>query len=280
MRALRLRLPLAVAIAAGAGLLATSAAGASTWAPARTAGGGTLVYCSNISYPPEEFYRGVITRGRELRPKPVGSDIDIGSEVASRLGLKATFIHREFATIIEDLLEKRCDAVISGLNDTPARRKKVAFVDYLLVGQSLMVKKGNPHGIDKPADLSGKSVSVEHGTTDEAFLQQQSKSLLSAGRKPIVIVAFSADTAAAAALRKGKVDAYFGDSPVVAYYVAHDRSLAFAGNPVNTLPVGIALRKGDTRISRIRQAVSAMYADGTMKRILARWNMSRFALRK
>ena len=34
------------------------------------------------------------------------------------------------------------------MNDTPERRKQVAFVDYLSVGQSLMVKKGNPKKIN------------------------------------------------------------------------------------------------------------------------------------
>jgi polar amino acid transport system substrate-binding protein len=264
-----------LAIVAG---VALSFPGASTSASTHAAASGTLTYCSSINYPPEEFYNGVVTRGRELRPRPVGSDIDVGSEVASRLGLDAVFVHRTFSTIIGDLLAKRCDAVISGMNDTPARRRLVTFVNYLSVGQSLMVEKSNPHAIAKPADLSGKAVSVESNTTDEAYLRQQSKRLVGSGKKPIAIVSYAADTAAAAALKKGKVAAYFGDSPVVAYY-AHDDSLALAGKPVNTLPVGIALRKGDERIPRIRQAISAMYADGTMKRILARWNMSAFALK-
>jgi ABC-type amino acid transport substrate-binding protein len=49
---------------------------------------------------------------------------------------------------------------------------------------------------------------------------------------------------------------------------------------VNPQPVGIALRKGDPRLPRVRRAIAAMYADGTMKDILARWNMSAFALKK
>ena len=33
------------------------------------------------------------------------------------------------------------------MNDTPERRKQVDFVDYIKVGQSFMVKKGNPKHI-------------------------------------------------------------------------------------------------------------------------------------
>jgi polar amino acid transport system substrate-binding protein len=280
IRAVNIRVLLVAAIATAAGVDMTPGVDAARQAPARVAAKGTLVYCSNISYPPEEFYRGIVRRGREFRPRPVGSDIDIGTEVAKRLGLDATFVHREFKTIISDLRAEKCDAIISGINDTPTRRKQVAFVDYLSIGQSLMVRKGNPKGIRTLADLSGKSVSVELGTTNKGFLDRENRTLRGAGKRPINIVAFTADTDAAAALRNGKVDAYFGDAPVVAYYIAHSHSFAFGGQPVNPLPVGIALRKGDSNIPKIQKAVNAMYADGTMKRILARWNMSAFALKK
>jgi len=89
------------------------------------------------------------------------------------------------------------------------------------------------------------------------------------------------DTDAAAALKTGKVDAYFGDAPVVAYYIARDpKSFAFGVNPVAPIPVGIALRKGDPLIPKVRKAVAAMYADGTMQKILAKWKMSGTALKK
>ena len=130
-------------------------------APARHAAG-TLTFCTDATYPPEEFYQGT---------KLVGSDIDIGTEIAKRLGLTAKFQNTGFDGIIAALLAKKCDAIISGMNDTAERRKQVAFVDYLSVGQSLMVKKGNPKKI-KTLDRAcpGKSVSVEVGTTNKQFL--------------------------------------------------------------------------------------------------------------
>ena len=100
------------------------------------------------------------------------------------------------------------------------------------------------------------------------------------GKPAIKVTTFPKDTDAANALKTGRVDAYFGDSPVVAYYIARDSSFAFAGSPVNPIPVGIALRKGDPRIPAVRKAVAAMYADGTMKKILKKWKMEAFALKK
>jgi polar amino acid transport system substrate-binding protein len=248
-----------------AGLAATAGASAGH----RSAG--TLKWCSDITYPPEEFFKGTT---------PMGSDIDIGTEISKRLGLTAEFKNTTFDSIIPALLAKRCDAIISGMNDTAERRKAVAFVDYLSVGQSLMVKKGNPHHIVKLVDLTGRRVSVEAGTTNRTFLAATSKQLQKAGKKSITIVTFPKDTDAAAALRTGRVDAYYGDSPVVAYYIEQDPTFAFGGQPINPIPVGIAMRKGDSLVAKVRRAVHGMYSDGTMERILAKWKMGAFALKK
>ena len=248
----------------------TSAGGSSIQAPASIKGAGTLVFCSDITYPPEESYKPGTTT-------PEGSDIDIGADIARRMGVKARFDNTGFDGIIAALLAKKCDAVISGMNDTPERRKQVAFVDYLKVGQSFMVRAGNPAHITGIASLAGKSASVETGTTNKDYLDAQSKKLQSQGKKPIKVVTFPKDTDAANALKTDKVDAYFGDAPVVAYYIEKDpKSFSIGGTPVNPIPIGIAIRKSDTELqSAATKAVAAMYADGTMNTILVRWLLSK-----
>ena len=79
----------AIALAAVTAALAVPAA--TQAAPAA----GTLLFCSDITYPPEEFYQGT---------KPVGSDIDIGTAVAKRIGMKADFQNTGFDGIIAALL--------------------------------------------------------------------------------------------------------------------------------------------------------------------------------
>ena len=248
----------------------TSAGGASIQAPASIKSAGTLVFCSDITYPPEESYKPGTTT-------PEGSDIDIGTYIAQKMGVKARFDNTGFDGIIAALLAKKCDAIISGMNDTPARRKQVAFVDYLKVGQSFMVKSGNPAKIAGIASIAGKAASVETGTTNKDYLDAQSKKLQAQGKKAIKVVTFPKDTDAANALKTGKVDAYFGDAPVAAYYIEKDpSSFAIGGTPINPIPIGIAILKSDTALqAAVKQAVSAMYADGTMDTILARWKLNK-----
>ncbi|MGE5692081.1 MAG: ABC transporter substrate-binding protein [Pseudomonadota bacterium] len=248
----------------------TTAAAAEIAAPANIQSAGTLVFCSDITYPPEESYKPGTT-------EPEGSDIDIGNDIASRMGVKARFDNTGFDGIIAALLAKKCDAIISGMNDTPERRKQVAFVDYLKVGQSFMVQQGNPEHITGIESLAGKDASVETGTTNKDYLDAQSKKLQAQGKEPIHVITFPKDNDAANALKTDKVDAYFGDAPVVAYYIEQDPgSFAIGGTPVNPIPIGIAIRKGDTELqTAVRKAVVAMYADGTMDEILKRWNLAK-----
>jgi polar amino acid transport system substrate-binding protein len=107
------------------------------------------------------------------------------------------------------------------------------------------------------------------------FLAATSKGLTKAGKKAITIVTFPKDTDAISALKAGRVDCYFADSPVVAYYVNLDSSLAIAGRPINPIPIGIAVRKNDPLRAGVRKGIGALYASGEMKKIVARWGMSK-----
>jgi polar amino acid transport system substrate-binding protein len=230
---------------------------------------GKIVYCTDATYPPEESFQG---------SKIVGSDIDIATGVAKQMGVKAEFKNTGFDGIIAALLSKRCDSVISGMNDTPDRRKQVDFVDYLKVGQSIMVKKGNPDHISSLASLAGHTVSVESGTTNRDFLAMTSNQLTKKGKKAISIKTFPKDTDAFAALKAGRVDAYFADAPPVAYYAKTDKTVVVAGSPVNPFPIGIAIRKKDPLRVATLKAINQLYANGSMKKILAKWGMSKAAV--
>jgi polar amino acid transport system substrate-binding protein len=257
----------AAGVAAAAVAVAAFAGGsARITPPANIAKAGKIVWCSDIEYPPFEVYKG---------SKAVGADIDIASSISAAMGVKAEFKNVVFDSIIAGLLAKKCDAIVSAMNDTAERRKVVDFVDYLKVGQSLMVKKGNPKHISTLESLGGKVVSVQSGTTMRQFLGAASARLVKRGKKGFTIKTFPKDTDAISALKAGRVDAYFADSPVVAYYVGKDSSLAIAGAPISPLPYGLAIRKHDPLRAAVQKAVNQLYATGAMKRIVAKWGMSK-----
>jgi polar amino acid transport system substrate-binding protein len=230
---------------------------------------GALVYCSDMTYPPEESIR---------QGKPVGLDIDIASEVARQLGVQAHFKQVGFDGLIAALRAERCDAVVSGMTDNAERRHRVDFADYMRLGYSLVVAKGNPHHVAGLASLSGLRVAVQSGTSEKDALDVENKLFAKRGRDAIAIEVFEKDSDAAAALLTGHADVYFSDDLGVQRYLhAWAARVALAASGIQSAPIAIATRKGDRLGVAVRRVIAQLYANGKMKAILAKWGLASFA---
>ncbi len=263
---------LALSACSSTGGSSASAAGGGTIAvPDNIKTAGTLIWCVDVSYPPEEFYAEDGTTAQ-------GSDVDIANQIGKRFGVKTQIDNTGFDGIIPALLAKKCDLIISGMNDTEERAKQVDFVDYLKVGQGLLVPAGNPKGIHTLDDLSGKAVAVQLGTTNKDALDAKNAELKAAGKAEIDIQTFEKDTDAFQQLALGRVDAFSTDSPVVAFYNTKPENkgkFEIGGTPIDPAPIGIAVRKEDTALkTAVQAAIDAIYADGTMKSITDKWGMT------
>jgi polar amino acid transport system substrate-binding protein len=259
------------ACSSSGGSSASAGAGAAISPPDNIKTAGKIVACVDVSYPPEEFYGEDGTTAQ-------GSDVDIANDIAKRFGVTAEIDNTGFDGIIPALLAKKCDLIISGMNSTDERKQQVDFVDYLKVGQSLLVPAGNPQNIKTLDDLAGKSVAVQLGTTNAETLQAKSTELTGAGKAGIDIQTFQADSDAFQQLALGRVQVFFTDSPVVVYYnTLPDNKGKFdiGGTPIDPFPIGIAIRKEDTALkSAVQAAIDAMYADGALKSIIDKWGMT------
>src|SRR5262249_46101776 len=140
------RTTLIVGVIALLSLAAVAVAGAKVDPPANVAAAGEIVFCTDPTYPPEAAPPG---------PKPGGPDIDIGAAIAGSMTVKVEWRNVGFDGIVAALLTKKCDAILAAMTDTPQRRKQLDFAHCLIVGMSLMVKKGNAHHITGLASLSG-----------------------------------------------------------------------------------------------------------------------------
>lgn len=208
---------------------------------------GKLLICTDFPYPPQELF--------DANGNPQGMDIDIGNEIARRLGLQVEYVNSVFDTIIAAVSAGKCDIIISSMNITADRNKQVSMIPYFQAGQSFIVQKGNPQNINTTTDLCGQSVAAESGTTEAMFLngtdqykgQGLSDACTKAGKKPITTVVTQKDTDALLQLQTGKVVAYFADLPVAAYYtVQHPDQFQLVPLVLNPAPEGINLPCGQS----------------------------------
>jgi polar amino acid transport system substrate-binding protein len=247
-----------------------------------------LLMCSDIPYPPQEFF--------DENGDPQGLDIEIGAEIANRLGLKFQVVNSVFDTIIAAVTSGKCDFIISAMNITTDRQTQVSMIPYFQAGQSFVVVKGNPDKITVPTDLCGQSVAVESGTTEASYLQGTedyagkglAQECTAAGKKAPNVVITQKDTDALQQLQSNKVVAYSTDSPVAGYYVVqHPDEFEVAGQVIEPISEGIAVPCGATDctnapLSSVGQAIQtafkSMVADGTYAKILAKWELSTGAI--
>ncbi|MGI8589211.1 MAG: ABC transporter substrate-binding protein [Chloroflexia bacterium] len=236
-------------------------------APAHLVNGGTLTFGSDVSYPPQEY--------ADASGNPVGFDIDVASEIASRMGLQLKVVNFKFDDILPALSAGQFDAVISAMTIKPEREKVVDFVSYYSAGQAVLVAKGNPKGIKTLDDLSGKTAVAESGTTEQDTLTALNQKLQAAGKPQVNVLIYPTDTDAVDQLRVGRADATLHDSPVAAYYAKLSPSAFEVAIPnFDAAPEGIATAKTNADMhTAIQKALDAMKADGTLNAIMAKWGL-------
>jgi polar amino acid transport system substrate-binding protein len=238
---------------------------------------GRLTVCSDIPYPPLEFF--------DANGDPTGSDIDVATEIANRLGLKVAIENTVFDTIIAALQSPKCDIIISDQNITSDRVKQVDMIPYFEAGQAFVVAKGNPAGLKTTMDLCGKKIAAETGTTEVDYLDGTgdyknggglTQACTQAGKPAIVTTPFQKDSDAALALQAGQVDAYFADFPVAANY-ANTKPDVFELSPIPQLApalAGISVQNtGHADLEKaVQTALLSMIDDGTYLTILKKYS--------
>ena len=234
---------------------------------------GEIRVASDISYPPLEYYEA---DGRTV----TGFDYDLAQAMGKRLGVRFRFVNTAFDGIIPALQAGRFDIVMSSMTDTPERQRVLDFVDYLNAGTSIVVKKPNPHGIEGVDDLCGRTIAVQSGTIHVGFAQKASQACEDEGSEPIDVKRFPKDTDALMQVRTGRAVADLTDSPVAAYSARQSPSLEVVDAPVyGAEPYGIGLKKGNAQLrDALRDTLQALIDDGTYRRLLDRYGMTRGAL--
>src|ERR1700736_5420158 len=197
---------------------------------------GTLTVGSDTTYAPQEFID-------PATGKATGFDVDLITAMANRMGLKTNVVTDNFATIVDGLVAKRYDVVISAQFITDERKKKVDFVPYFNAGESLLVHKGNPKNLKVVSDLCGLNVGVQDGTAELDELNAGSKTCKSAGKSAINLTILKDQTAVIGLLVNNRVDATYQDSPVTDYYLKQNPGqFEVGGLVVNTTVEGISVR--------------------------------------
>ena len=173
------------------------AGGGTASVPASIKSKGTITVAADASYPPNEF---VGPDGKTV----VGMDADLMKALGAVMGLKVNIVNQTFDSIIPGLAAGKYDVGASSFTDTKEREKTVDFVDYFIAGESFFTKASGGANISGIADICGKTVAVEKGTTEEADAQTQSGKCKKDGKPAVTVLSFPDQNGANLALSSGR----------------------------------------------------------------------------
>jgi polar amino acid transport system substrate-binding protein len=194
------------------------------------------------------------------------------------MGLKANVVNATFDTIIPGLASGKYDMGASSFTDTKAREKTVDFVDYFIAGESFITKASGGVSISSIADICGKTVAVEKGTTEETDAGTQGKKCTSAGKPGVKVLSFSDQNAANLALSSGRAQLGFLDSPIAEYQVKQSGGqFKLVGASYANAPYGLALPKNGLD-QAVLAALKVLMQNGTYSGILSHWGLTSGAI--
>lgn len=253
---------------------ATLAAQAQTL-PERIAKTKTIKIAVNAIYPPMEY------KDPESG-KLIGFDVDLGNALAKELGVTLEWQEAAFEQLIPSLQTGRVDMILSGLNDRPARRETMDFVDYLNSGVQFYTLASRST-LNQPLDLCGKTVGTSRSTAFPAEIKTWSDANCVAAGKPAITVEGTSDNAAARAqLKQERFEGGAQGSETVPYAMTLEPGVYKPlGAPFGGAQQGIAFAKADTQLrDAVLTAFKKLIADGTYASIVAKWKLQASAVKQ
>ena len=201
----------------------------------------------------------------------IGFDVDLAKEAAKRLGSEVEFKAIDWNSKEAELKSGRIDIIWNGLDITPERQENMLFSEpYMDNRQIVFVKKGNDQGIKAEADLAGKSVGTQAGSTAEAYIDK-AEGLKDSFKE---FKTYGDYVSAFMDLENGRIDALVCDE-IVGRYAMSKQGDKFDALDVTIGPVsqfGIAFRKDDTALrDKVQGVFDEMVKDGTAGKISNQW---------
>ena len=215
-----------------------------------------LVVATSPDFPPFESLEG---------GEVVGIEVDILNKIAEKMGMELDIQQMDFDSVIPGVQAGKFDVGMSGITVTDKRKENVDFSSvYFMAAQAIVVTADS--GITGKADLEGKKVSVQTGTTAEEYCMGNGYEVL----------AFTANNDAAAALTAGKVDAWVVDNEV-ALAMAPELGLTVLDEAMTSEPYAFAFQKGSELVAPFNEALDALLADGTIEQIFQQYGVTYIA---
>ena len=233
---------------------------------------GKIAMSTDPQYPPQS----------EIKPDGTyeGFDIDVGTEIAKRLGVDLVFETPDWNLLTAGSWGGRWDFSVGSMTITTPREKVLAFSDpyYYTPAQ---VAASTASGITTLDGLAGKVICVGEATTYYDWmtgaLDLGSYTPSNAPPAGSTVTTLSTDRLCAETWKAGRKDfeGWLSAGPTVKQAIDEGLPLVAVGDPVYYEPLGVAFDLSGPdptdMVTRVNAILEEMRADGTLKGFSEKW---------
>lgn len=208
---------------------------------------------TNAEFPPFEYI------GEDGNPD--GFDIALIKAIGEKIGYEVQIENMEFASLVGSIGTKT-DVAIAGMTVDEERKQSVDFSDpYYDAVQYVIVKEGSD--IKTAADLEGKTIGVQLGTTGDFAVEEI---------KDAIAAQYNKAVDAVNDLLNGRVDCVIVDkNPALVFEAEYEGIVALPGDGFDfeLEQYAIAIKKGNTELTeKINKALAELKEDGTYDKLV------------
>ena len=209
----------------------------------------------------------------------IGFEVEIATAMAGLMGVKQKQVEVTYGNLEQALAANQVDMVMNGWEKTSDREKTELFSDpYYRYGQQVIVRKDDARFTGKTVstvkDLEGYTVGTGSGYLAETLMKADPK---------INVKSYDGNIAFSDLVQK-KVDAFFLDLPIAAYYILGSGpgatpipQLTLLGKPIypDNYYVGFNMKNPDAAklLPEINAAFARLKKDGTLRKIYTKWQL-------
>ncbi len=221
-----------------------------------------IVIATDATFPPMEM----VDENKNI----VGFDVDLMNAAAKAAGFTVEFKNTAWDGIFAGLENGKYDAVMSSVTITDERKQTMDFsMPYINAGQVLVVPASTT-GVETLADLKGKTVGAQIGTTG-AFEIDKVKDSDKITEKTYDEIGLAFED-----LVNGRIAGVVIDTPVAANYALQNEQykgkLKIVGKPFTQEFYGVAVKKGNTKVlDLINAGLKKVIDNGTEAKLEAQW---------
>jgi peptide/nickel transport system substrate-binding protein len=220
-----------------------------------------IVIASDASWPPMEF----VDESKNI----VGFDMDLIAAIAKDQGFEYEIKNTAWDGIFAGLEGGSYDAILSSVTITDERKKTYDFSDPYFDANQAVVTAADDTAIKSEADLAGKTLGAQIGTTGAIYVTDN--------LKETTLKEYDTPDLAMLDLMNGNIDGVIVDTPVAANYAL--QSDQFKGKAKIALEIvtnevyGLTVQKGDPKglLPIFNAGLANVKASGEYDKIREKW---------